>query len=229
MTDSSTATLTCPKCQGAMRSYERNGVTIDQCQECRGVFLDRGELDRLIDAEEQRYAPPPSTERRRDRDDDDRWRGVTATPSTGRAPGTSASAAASSASCSTEPMRPFTTLSRRPGDGLALEPGGVDRAGGADVARGLATVTVAAFDKTGTLTHGRPELVEMIYAPGVDDRESLALAGGLERVSEDRDVAQAEVADVRALIGAGVEGRSDGRVLCWSSVRRSRWWSASSH
>lgn len=34
-----------------MRSYERNGVTIDQCTECRGVFLDRGELVRLIDAE----------------------------------------------------------------------------------------------------------------------------------------------------------------------------------
>ena len=43
--------LTCPKCGGEMRSYERNGVTIDQCTECRGVFLDRGELERLIDAE----------------------------------------------------------------------------------------------------------------------------------------------------------------------------------
>jgi len=43
--------LTCPKCRGEMRSYERNGVTIDQCTECRGVFLDRGELERLIDAE----------------------------------------------------------------------------------------------------------------------------------------------------------------------------------
>jgi len=43
--------LTCPKCQGAMRSYERNGVTIDQCIECRGVFLDSGELQHLIDAE----------------------------------------------------------------------------------------------------------------------------------------------------------------------------------
>jgi uncharacterized protein len=43
--------LTCPKCQGAMRSYERNGVTVDQCSECRGIFLDRGELERLVDAE----------------------------------------------------------------------------------------------------------------------------------------------------------------------------------
>ena len=57
--------LTCPKCQGVMRSYERNGVTIDQCTECRGIFLDRGELDRLVDAENSWHgqsapaAPPP--------------------------------------------------------------------------------------------------------------------------------------------------------------------------
>ena len=43
--------LTCPKCQGAMRTYERNGIQIDQCTECRGIFLDRGELERLMDAE----------------------------------------------------------------------------------------------------------------------------------------------------------------------------------
>jgi uncharacterized protein len=43
--------LTCPKCHGAMRTYERNGVHVDQCSDCRGIFLDRGELDRLIDAE----------------------------------------------------------------------------------------------------------------------------------------------------------------------------------
>lgn len=41
--------LTCPKCRGAMSSYERAGVVIDQCQECRGIFLDRGELERLLD------------------------------------------------------------------------------------------------------------------------------------------------------------------------------------
>ena len=51
-------TLTCPKCQGAMRTYERNGVHVDQCGECRGIFLDRGELERLIDAEEQYHAAP---------------------------------------------------------------------------------------------------------------------------------------------------------------------------
>jgi Zn-finger nucleic acid-binding protein len=40
-----------------MTSYERNGVTIDQCAECRGIFLDRGELERLIDAEVAFYQP----------------------------------------------------------------------------------------------------------------------------------------------------------------------------
>ncbi|HEV2875065.1 MAG TPA: zf-TFIIB domain-containing protein [Thermoleophilaceae bacterium] len=47
--------LVCPKCESPMRSYERNGVTIDQCTGCRGVFLDRGELERLVDAEGSFY------------------------------------------------------------------------------------------------------------------------------------------------------------------------------
>lgn len=43
--------MTCPKCHGEMRQYERSGVTIDQCTECRGIFLDRGELEKLFAAE----------------------------------------------------------------------------------------------------------------------------------------------------------------------------------
>ncbi len=56
--------LVCPKCRGNMATYERNGVHVDQCQECRGLFLDRGELERLIDAEAQwsnRPAPAAQT------------------------------------------------------------------------------------------------------------------------------------------------------------------------
>jgi Zn-finger nucleic acid-binding protein len=48
--------LTCPKCHGTMRTYERNGVHVDQCADCRGIFLDRGELDQLIDAENSWHA-----------------------------------------------------------------------------------------------------------------------------------------------------------------------------
>ena len=57
-------TLTCPKCHGEMRSYERSGVHVDQCTECRGIFLDRGELERLVDAEnswaDRAVAPAPA-------------------------------------------------------------------------------------------------------------------------------------------------------------------------
>jgi Zn-finger nucleic acid-binding protein len=54
-----------------MRTYERSGVTVDQCTDCRGIFLDRGELERLVDAEQgwQRSHPAPrDRDRERDRD-----------------------------------------------------------------------------------------------------------------------------------------------------------------
>ena len=43
--------MRCPKCHADMATYERAGILIDQCRECRGIFLDRGELEKLIDAE----------------------------------------------------------------------------------------------------------------------------------------------------------------------------------
>ncbi|AWS48819.1 zf-TFIIB domain-containing protein [Streptosporangium sp. 'caverna'] len=56
--------MQCPKCRGAMRTYERNGVHIDQCESCRGIFLDYGELETLTRMEGQwsqqhQAAPPP--------------------------------------------------------------------------------------------------------------------------------------------------------------------------
>lgn len=67
-------TLQCPKCAADMRTFERSGVTVDQCTGCRGVFLDRGELERLVDAEGAFYAgaagsppgPRPAPPRRTD-------------------------------------------------------------------------------------------------------------------------------------------------------------------
>jgi Zn-finger nucleic acid-binding protein len=61
-----TGTLICPKCGSDMRSYERNGVVVDQCTGCRGIFLDRGELERLVDAEGRHWSGE------RDRDDQPR-------------------------------------------------------------------------------------------------------------------------------------------------------------
>jgi Zn-finger nucleic acid-binding protein len=34
-----------------MRQHKRNGVAIEQCTKCHGIFLDRGELEQLIGAE----------------------------------------------------------------------------------------------------------------------------------------------------------------------------------
>jgi hypothetical protein len=70
--------MICPKCGSEMRSHERNGVTIDQCTGCRGLFLDRGELERLVDAESAYYGAQPRRDHERayrDRDDRDRDRG----------------------------------------------------------------------------------------------------------------------------------------------------------
>ncbi|AGP38125.1 zf-TFIIB domain-containing protein [Sorangium cellulosum] len=53
--------LQCPKCHAAMRTYNRNGVHIEQCDGCRGIFLDYGELEALTRLETQwAPAPPPA-------------------------------------------------------------------------------------------------------------------------------------------------------------------------
>ena len=41
----------CSKCSGCLRPYQRSGLTVELCENCRGIFLDAGELERLIDAE----------------------------------------------------------------------------------------------------------------------------------------------------------------------------------
>ncbi|GAB2846510.1 zf-TFIIB domain-containing protein [Actinocorallia aurea] len=52
--------LQCPKCRGTMRTFDRNGVHIEQCDMCRGIFLDYGELETLARIESQwRQSPPP--------------------------------------------------------------------------------------------------------------------------------------------------------------------------
>lgn len=42
----------CPLCDVPMREVVRRGVQIDVCPECKGVWLDRGELDKLLAAAE---------------------------------------------------------------------------------------------------------------------------------------------------------------------------------
>jgi len=78
--------MKCPNDSTTLVMSERSGVEIDYCPECRGVWLDRGELDKIIDRAESEFAknapvaPPvaPRTQQYGDRFSDggrDRERG----------------------------------------------------------------------------------------------------------------------------------------------------------
>jgi Zn-finger nucleic acid-binding protein len=41
--------MKCPTDDAILVMSERNGIEIDYCPECRGVWLDRGELDKILD------------------------------------------------------------------------------------------------------------------------------------------------------------------------------------
>jgi Zn-finger nucleic acid-binding protein len=41
--------MNCPICNVALVMAERHGVEIDYCPKCRGIWLDRGELDKMIE------------------------------------------------------------------------------------------------------------------------------------------------------------------------------------
>ncbi|RMI31075.1 TFIIB-type zinc ribbon-containing protein [Streptomyces triticirhizae] len=49
--------MQCPKCGAPMRTFNRSGVQIEQCDGCRGIFLDYGELEHITQLESQ-WAPP---------------------------------------------------------------------------------------------------------------------------------------------------------------------------
>ncbi|NJC40494.1 hypothetical protein GGQ87_000752 [Brevundimonas alba] len=53
--------LMCPNDNAAMQTLERGGVQFDMCPTCRGVWLDRGELEKLMAGatEEGRASTPP--------------------------------------------------------------------------------------------------------------------------------------------------------------------------
>jgi Zn-finger nucleic acid-binding protein len=71
--------MNCPRCpSGRMSERPRDGIMIDVCTECRGVWLDRGELEKLIarasrEAEED-WPRREQTDVDHDDDDDDRGR-----------------------------------------------------------------------------------------------------------------------------------------------------------
>lgn len=51
--------MRCPTCDNVnLAMTDRQGIEIDYCPKCRGIWLDRGELDRLIERAEQASPPP---------------------------------------------------------------------------------------------------------------------------------------------------------------------------
>lgn len=65
--------MKCPTCVDTdLVMTDRQGVEIDYCPKCRGVWLDRGELDKIIERSSQ---PAPSSRRDDDDwDDDDKYK-----------------------------------------------------------------------------------------------------------------------------------------------------------
>lgn len=41
--------MKCPQCNVTLLMSEKHGIEIDYCPECRGIWLDRGELDKIIE------------------------------------------------------------------------------------------------------------------------------------------------------------------------------------
>jgi len=67
-TQENVASMLCPHCKTGLLMSDRSGVEIDFCPSCRGVWLDRGELDKII----ERTQPPVVREVERGRDTENR-------------------------------------------------------------------------------------------------------------------------------------------------------------
>jgi Cu+-exporting ATPase len=93
----------------------------------------------------------------------------------------------------------------------------------AEAVEKLREVDTLVVDKTGTLTLGRPQLMDLVSAPGTDEAEALQLVASLERASEhplaqaivkaaeDRKLALQPVEKFESVTGQGVQGAVAGR------------------
>jgi len=56
--------MKCPVCDGTMREVNKLGVDMDICPDCKGLWLDRGELEKIIQSVAgETGAPPPESTR----------------------------------------------------------------------------------------------------------------------------------------------------------------------
>ena len=58
--------MKCPVDETELAITDRQGIEIDYCPKCRGVWLDRGELDKLIERSAATIAPQPAPTRERE-------------------------------------------------------------------------------------------------------------------------------------------------------------------
>ena len=101
---------------------------------------------------------------------------------------------------------------------------------GADALESAEKIDTVVFDKTGTLTRGRPEVTDVVPAPGITDVRLLAIAAAVEQRSEHplaatvvraaraRGVSISEAEDFTAVPGQGVVALIEGRAVTLGSA-----------
>ncbi|WP_312142262.1 copper-exporting P-type ATPase CopA [Atlantibacter hermannii] len=114
-----------------------------------------------------------------------------------------------------------TPMSIISGVGRAAEFGALVR--DADALQRASTLDTVMFDKTGTLTEGKPQVVGVITAAGVDEQQAVRLAAALEQGSSHplaraildkaQEIALPSVNGFRTLRGLGVSGEAEGHTL----------------
>jgi uncharacterized protein len=60
--------MRCPIDDTELKIAERQGIEIDYCPQCRGIWLDRGELDKIIERSAGTFANTPRADYKRDTD-----------------------------------------------------------------------------------------------------------------------------------------------------------------
>ena len=66
----------CPTCVSPLVAADRQGIEIDHCPRCRGVWLDRGELEKIVERTTRHFAGHERDEEDSDMSDDRRKFGV---------------------------------------------------------------------------------------------------------------------------------------------------------